>query len=146
MTKTNGKEELNMNQVLSAAIQHWDYVAPIVTYPRNKKEFERLISQLDELLTMVRNNEHHHLMGLVDVLSHLVAEYEANHYPIMPSKGVEALKFLMQSHQLHQSDLTDIGSQGVISEILSGKRALNLRQIKKLCKRFHVTPETFIDA
>ena len=51
----------------------------------------------------------------------------------------------MKTHHLRQSDLTEIGSQGVVSEILTGKRKLNLRQVKKLAKRFKVTPETFID-
>lgn len=51
----------------------------------------------------------------------------------------------MESHHLHQSDLPEIGSQGVISEILNGKRSLNLRQIKLLAKRFKVEASTFID-
>ena len=144
MIKISGKREPNMNQVLSAAIRHWDYVAPIVAYPHTKKEFERLVAQLDELLAMVGNNEHHHLIGLVDILSHLVADYEANHYPISAPKGVEALKFLMQNHHLQQSDLHEIGSQGVVSEILNGKRELNVRQIRSLADRFSVSPAVFI--
>jgi HTH-type transcriptional regulator/antitoxin HigA len=47
---------------------------------------------------------------------------------------------------LTQSDFkTEIGSQGVVSEILSGHRKLNLSHIKKLAGRFKVSPETFID-
>ena len=38
----------------------------------------------------------------------------------------------MEEHGLKLSDLHEIGSQGVISEILSGKRQLNVRQIKLL--------------
>ena len=44
------------------------------------------------------------------------------------TKDIDALKFLMKAHHLTQSDLSEIGSQGVISEILRGKRPLNLRQ------------------
>jgi len=51
---------------------------------------------------------------------------------------------LMEEHCLKQSDLSEIGSQGVISEILSGKRQLNVRQIKILSKLFKVSPAVFI--
>jgi HTH-type transcriptional regulator/antitoxin HigA len=50
----------------------------------------------------------------------------------------------MEEHGLRQSDLPEVGSQGVISEILSGKRDLNLRQIRELAKRFQVSPAVFI--
>jgi len=50
----------------------------------------------------------------------------------------------MQEHRLRQSDLPEIGSQGVVSEVLAGKRELNARQIKRLAKRFGVSPAVFI--
>jgi HTH-type transcriptional regulator/antitoxin HigA len=50
----------------------------------------------------------------------------------------------MVEHGFKQSDLTEIGSQGVVSEILSGKRQLNIRQVKMLSKRFGVSPGVFI--
>jgi HTH-type transcriptional regulator/antitoxin HigA len=50
----------------------------------------------------------------------------------------------MQEHGLKQSDLKEIGSQGVVSEILTGKRTLNLEQIKKISSRFQVSPLVFI--
>ena len=49
----------------------------------------------------------------------------------------------MAEHEMNQRDLTEIGSQGVVSEILNGKRELNVRQIKALSKRFHVSPIVF---
>ena len=47
-------------------------------------------------------------------------------------------------HDLKQSDIPEIGSQGVISEILSGKRQFNVRQIKLLSNRFNVSPAVFM--
>lgn len=134
-----------MRQQLEEAIKYWDHVAPVVQYPRNNKEFNKLVAELDELLKIVGDNEKHRLMGLVDVISNIVASYEAEHFAEPPVKGIDALKFLMDSHHLCQSDLTEIGSQGVVSEILNGKRQLNLRQIKLLANRFHVDPSTFIE-
>lgn len=134
-----------MRQQLAEAIKYWSHIAPIVKYPKNKKEFNNLVTQLDELLEIVGNDENHRLMGLVDAISNLISSYEEEHFKIPPSKGLSALKFLMESHKLKQSDLSKIASQGVLSEILHGKRALNLRQIKLLAKYFHVDPSTFID-
>jgi HTH-type transcriptional regulator/antitoxin HigA len=52
------------------------------------------------------------------------------------------LAYLMEEHGLKQSDLPEVGPQSVVSEILSGKRAPNLRQVKVLAKRFRVPMET----
>jgi HTH-type transcriptional regulator/antitoxin HigA len=50
----------------------------------------------------------------------------------------------MEEHGLTQSDLPEVGSQGVVSDILRGKRELNVRQIRTLATRFHVSPAVFI--
>ncbi|MCW5590144.1 MAG: transcriptional regulator [Legionellales bacterium] len=136
-----------MNQDLSKVIKHWAYIAPVVAVPHNNKQYQKLISTLDELLDIVGNNEKHELIGLVDIFSHFIAEYEQEHFIDEQSnaKGVDALKFLMTTHHLTQADLPEIGSQGVVSEILNGKRSLNLRQIRALAKRFNLASSTFID-
>jgi HTH-type transcriptional regulator/antitoxin HigA len=50
----------------------------------------------------------------------------------------------MDEHRLPQADLSDVGSQGVISELIHGKRELNVRQIHVLATRFNVSPSVFI--
>jgi HTH-type transcriptional regulator/antitoxin HigA len=132
-------------QELKTAVKHWRYVSPILTFPKNEKEYQSLVARLDKLLDIVGENEKHELMGLVDLLSNLIAIYEDNHLEVVKGRGIDALKFLMKAHGLYQADLQEIASQGVISEILAGKRKLNLRQIKLLAKRFKVEPETFLD-
>ena len=57
---------------------------------------------------------------------------------------MQALKFLMEQHGLRQCDLTELGSQGVVSEILTAKRELNLRQVRALAARFGVSVATFV--
>jgi HTH-type transcriptional regulator/antitoxin HigA len=54
------------------------------------------------------------------------------------------LRYLMEEHGLSQSDLPEVGSQGVVSEVIHGKRDLNMRQVRALAKRFHVSPAVFI--
>lgn len=61
------------------------------------------------------------------------------------SKGTLSRWFkIMDEHGLTQSELKEVGSQGVVSEILSGKRELNVRQIRALAKRFGVSPAVFV--
>ncbi len=57
---------------------------------------------------------------------------------------MQALKYLMEQHGLKQTDLSEIGSQGVVSQILTGKRELNIRQVRALSKRFGVSAATFV--
>ena len=70
--------------------------------------------------------------------------YESEFQPLPQTNGVDALKFLMEQHKLKQADLCEIGSQGVVSEILTGKRELNLRQVRALSERFGVSADTFL--
>lgn len=44
---------------------------------------------------------------------------------------------------LGQRNLPEVGTQSVISEILAGKRQLNLRQVKALAGRFQVPMDVF---
>jgi transcriptional regulator with XRE-family HTH domain len=55
------------------------------------------------------------------------------------------LAYLMESHQLRQADLPEVGNQPVVSQVLSGKRRLNARQIAALARRFNVSADVFLD-
>ena len=54
------------------------------------------------------------------------------------------LRFFMEERSLTQSDLPEVGSQDVVSEVLGGKRELNVRQIRALAERFGVSPAVFL--
>ena len=130
--------------VLTKDIQtHWASIQPILSI-HNEREYDLAIKRLDELLDEVGDDEKHPLYGLLDTLSTLIEVYEEQHYPIPESSGVDMLRYLMEEHGLRQSDLPEIGSQGVVSEILNGKRELNVRQIRKLAERFRVSPAAFV--
>ncbi|MHB1949397.1 MAG: helix-turn-helix domain-containing protein [Gammaproteobacteria bacterium] len=126
-------------------IKHWKLIAKDIHEPLNNNDYEKLSNYLDRLLDIVGEDENHELIGLVDVISHMISIYDEQHNYQIKASGIKALKFLMEQHGINQADLPEIGSQGVVSEILSGKRKLNLNQIKNLSKRFHVSAETFID-
>lgn len=144
-TQTGKKGKIKMSTELQFAVSHWPYFAPLVSCPKSEGDYKHLIAKLDELLDVVGGDEKHPLISLVDLMSNAIAVYEEQHINVAGAKGIDALKYLLAAHSLRQSDLKEIGSQGVVSEILQGKRKLNLRQIKKLAQRFKVSPETFID-
>ena len=112
---------------------------------RSKRDYEMAVQMLNRLLDEVGDDESHPLFGFLEVLGIVIEYYEAEHYKVDDVSGIEVLKYLMQEHELHQEDLSDIGSQGVVSEILNGKRQLNVGQIQKLSDRFKVSPAIFFD-
>ena len=99
---------------------------------------------LAALLQEADGDENHPVMELVTIVGDLIGDHEAKAKPMPNASGVEGLKFLIEQHDLKQSDLPEVGSQGVVSEILSGKRKLNIRQVRALSQRFGVSPDTFL--
>ena len=109
-----------------------------------KQDYENAIFALNRLLDEVGENEKHPLFGFIEILGIVIENYEAEHHRWEDISGVKVLKALMEEHNLKQEDLPDIGSQGVVSEILHEKRQLNVNQIKKLGERFNVNPAVFL--
>ena len=111
---------------------------------RTKKDYARAVASLDAILDEIGEDEKHPLAELADALSVFIEKYEAEHVPIAGVKPAAVLKFLMREHGLRQTELPEIGSQGVVSEVLAGKRELNTRQIGRLARRFGVSSAVFI--
>ena len=132
-----------MNTITPELQKQWIEIAPILTI-RNEREYDMGIERLNALIDEVGTNENHPLYTLLDTLGILIQAYEEQHYPIPDCSSVDMLRYFMEEYSLSQSDLPEVGSQGIISEILNGKRDLNLRQIRALAKRFNVSPSVFI--
>lgn len=80
----------------------------------------------------------------LDVLADLVEAYERRHHSIRSANGIDVLQHLIEANELTHGDLPEIGSQGEVSEILTGKRDLTVRQIRALAARFKVAPGVFV--
>lgn len=133
-----------MNIQLKKIVKVWPDIQPIFSVPHNEKDYNKLVILLDSLIDEVGNNENHPLSSLMETIGSLIETYELQYIKEIEGNPIDALNALMEEHGLKQSDLSEIGSQGVVSEILSGKRQLNVRQIKMLGNRFHVSPAVFI--
>jgi HTH-type transcriptional regulator/antitoxin HigA len=112
-------------RVITSEAQHDDYVSALLELERQKK------------LTLMEKN-------FADLLTLLIEAYEEKHYPIRSATPLEVLQELMTANDLRQNDLAPLlGSESIVSEVLSGKRELNKRHIEKLSRRFKVSPELF---
>jgi HTH-type transcriptional regulator / antitoxin HigA len=111
---------------------------------RSEREYEAAVARLNALVDEVGDNSKDARYRLIETLSVFIEAYDREHHRLPEASAIEVLRFLMEEHGLTQKGLPEIGSQGVVSEVLSGKRALNLRQVGALASRFGVQPEAFI--
>ena len=104
---------------------------------RDEAHYDQLLGVVEALMGNVATLENSPLNGLVDLVADRIREYEDRAHP-WPDTSTPAtrLAFLMEQHGLLQSDLPEVGAQSVVSAVLSGKRALNLRQTRALARRF----------
>ena len=122
----------------------WPSFSMILRPPETEEDLEQLIGLANFLMDQTGGDEDHPLIGLLDLMGTLIEHYEQAHLPEPQGDPVGCLKYLMAEHGVRQKDLTELGSPGVISETLSGKRELNKRQIKALSERFQCSPALFI--
>mgnify|MGYP001561531725 CR=1 FL=1 len=122
--------------------QIWPAVGEGLTI-QTEADYDRAVAILNKLLDEVGDDVRHPLYHFLQVLGTLIESYEEDHVKVPDVSGRDVLKFLMEQHDLKQSDLPELGTQSVVSEVLSGKRELNTHQIKALSKRFHVSPAVF---
>jgi HTH-type transcriptional regulator/antitoxin HigA len=113
------------------------------TVIRTEAANERHIAMLEELDRKGRRMSAAE-RRMAELLTLLVEDFEERHYALKPSSPVEVLKELMRANNLKQRDLLDVfGTPSIASEVLSGKRKLNTEHIRKLSRRFNVSPEVF---
>ena len=111
---------------------------------RSEAENERYIAALEELdgkgnrMTAAERR-------MAELLTLLIENFEDKHYALKASKPVDVLNELMTANHLKQKDLLDVfGAPSIVSEVLHGKRQLTTEHIRRLSRRFHVSPEVFI--
>jgi HTH-type transcriptional regulator / antitoxin HigA len=123
------------------------YVELVQEFPlrplRSDEELAQAIKVIDRLI--VRGDLDSGEQDYLDVLTDLVEKYEAEEHPMPPVSDAAMLRHLIEARGITQSKLAaDVEIPvSTVSEILSGKRTLNRRQIRVLAKYFHVSPLVF---
>ncbi|NBD16832.1 MAG: transcriptional regulator [Cyanobacteria bacterium] len=110
---------------------------------QSESDYENAVAVIEELMEKGLDPEETTLLNL---LCALVEDYEETQLAGEDlTSPLEVLQHLMESNRLKQADLVGIiGSKGVVSEILNGKRSISKAQAKALGELFHVSPALFI--
>ena len=139
MTKTSGKMTPTFNETTYSNLLA--QAAPKVI--ETEAEYERILALTERLhFTKNRTAEERTLYKLLVTLVEL---YESEYHSIPESKPHEVLQHLIAMSKMRQADLVGIiGSSGVVSEIVNGKRAISKAQAKVLGERFKVSPSLFL--
>lgn len=101
----------------------------------------RLLEQLDRKGSRMSAAERR----MADLLTLLIEDFEEKHYAFRTASPLDVLNELMQANNLKQKDLLDVfRTPSIVSEVLHGKRQLTTEHIRRLSRRFRVSPEVFI--
>ena len=108
---------------------------------KNEKNYKEALKSMESVFDATEG----HLAEYAETLAILIEHYETERFPIKESSGIDVVRFLMDQNGLEQKNLIGIlGGKSSVSEILHGKRLLNLRHIRALSEKFNVNPATFI--
>jgi HTH-type transcriptional regulator/antitoxin HigA len=109
---------------------------------RSEEQNQRYIQRLEELTGQeVISPAQDKLIALLTLL---VEEYEHKHHPVPETGPLDVIRHLMDANSLRQKDLADVfGTESIVSDVLNGKRDLAKEHIRRLSKRFHVSPAIF---
>ncbi len=116
-------------------------VAPKVI--ETEEEYDRTLAVVEQL-TFAKNRTPEE-RALHKLLVTLIEAYEAQNYPMPQAAPHEILQHILESSGTRQADLVGIiGSSGVVSEVVNGKRSISKAQAKALGDYFKVSLTLFI--
>lgn len=106
-------------------------------------ELERAIALAQELEH--KENRAFEEDAILSLLVTLIEKFEDENYPIPDGTPLQMLLHLMESNEIKQENLVGvIGSRGVVSEVVNGKRSISKAQAKALAEFFSVDIGLFI--
>jgi HTH-type transcriptional regulator / antitoxin HigA len=129
---------LNANIYSSLLVE---YQPKVIT---SEDEYNQALDNIERLMAIGEDLSPEET-SLLEMLAILAEAYEDTQFSLEPSSPREILLHLMEARQLKQIDLVDvIGSKGIISEIVNGKREISKSQAKALGEFFNISPALFI--
>jgi len=111
---------------------------------RSEADLDRATVVINELIE--REKRSREADDYLDVLSDLVEKYESEHHPIPHASPAEMLQFLIDDRRTNQRAVA-LGSGiavSTISEILAGRRSMNLDHMQKLGRFFKIDAGVFV--
>lgn len=112
---------------------------------KTEEENDHMLAIVESLMAKGENGVTPEEDALLELLTHLIHDFESKAYPIPKSEPHEMLAFLLDQRGLKPRDLWPIiGSKGRVSEILTGKRSISKERAKRLADYFRVGIDLFI--
>lgn len=110
---------------------------------RDEDDYQKMVALAGELADQLQE-EDGPLDDLLDLVTELIGVWEDQHVEMPTAEPREVLRYLLESHDLKQKDLADIASPTLISDILSGRRAISKNLAKALAARFSTDISVFL--
>lgn len=109
---------------------------------KTEADYEAALAEIEQLMDAQPDTREG---DRLEVLTTLVAAWEARHFPIDEPDPIEMIKHRMEAQGLTRKDLEPmIGSRGRVSEILSRRRPLSLTMIRQLSRDMSIPAEVLI--
>jgi HTH-type transcriptional regulator / antitoxin HigA len=113
----------------------------IIHTERENRYYLAKLEELNDRWTELTQAER----DLYGTLGVLIEDFEKKSYKMRAATPIEAIKELMAANALKQKDLIGVfETASVVSEVLKGKRALTTEHIRRLGKRFKISPAIFL--
>lgn len=109
---------------------------------KTSHDHKRALQRIDSLMNAEADTEDG---AELDVLVTLVEAFEIEHFPIDAPDPIAAILFRMDQMGMDRKALEPfLGGRSRVSEVLSGKRSLSMRQIRKLHDGLNIPLENLI--
>jgi len=109
----------------------------------SEEQYDEYLLLVEPLLFAGSRTEEDVMVAHILVL--LIEEYEDKHYPTPDPQPLDLLLHLMDAGNLKQKNLVGIlGSKGVVSEVINGKREITKAQAKALGQFFNMSYKDFL--
>jgi len=125
--------------------EYWRLITAFPLAPvRDDTHLEQALTIIDQLTDHPQPDAG--ARAYLGALADLVYVYEQQHVTWPRVTGADVVRHLMEEHRLTQADLAPLfGGRSVVSDVLAGKRRLNLTHITRLSARFGLPADAFID-
>jgi HTH-type transcriptional regulator/antitoxin HigA len=109
---------------------------------KTREQYKQYLSLIDRFIDSEEDSQEEEVLELISIL---VEDFEARHYPIDAPDPIDAIKLKTQELGLKRKDLSKyFGSVSRVSEVLNRKRPLSLEMARKLHKELGISAETLL--
>ena len=123
-------------------MKHLEKIKAGLTAIKSEKQYTDYLTIIDSLIDCSEGSKEEEVLELVSIL---VEDYEARHFPIEAPDPIDAIKFKMEEEGMKRKDLVPyFGSASRVSEVLNRRRPLTLEMAKKLHKGLGISAQTLL--